>query len=252
MSERRTDRVPFPDARVRPPRLGAGQRVGAAVLAMVFFLVPFAVLGVTSVLLFLAALVPLAVQRAMAARTPRQVSANRHRLFVNGREVLRRRDVSFLYVTRSAQGATLHLLRGADAPIEVELPSEEEAARLIEVMELRELPVSRFRVDSPASSRLPPWLAWGFAAIVVLFPLPVAPESSTSPWCSMEILPRTSGRWSCSNDGMSRVTRRTETLVSPLWRKTLMRKRSLSSSSWAMSMLPCSSKKSCCLGVISS
>lgn len=168
MSERRTDRVPFPDARVRPPRLGAGQRVGAAVLAMVFFLVPFAVLGVTSVLLFLAALVPLAVQRAMAARAPRQVSANRHRLFVNGREVLRRRDVSFLYVTRSAQGATLHLLRGADAPIEVELPSEEEAARLIEVMELRELPVSRFRVDSPASSRLPPWLAWGFAAIVVL------------------------------------------------------------------------------------
>lgn len=168
MSQRRTERVEFPDARVRPARLSAGQRVALSVLAMVFFLFPFAVLGGAGALLFLAALVPVAIQRAIAARTSSQVSAGRHRLYVGGREVIQRRDVSHLYVTRGVHGATVHLLRGAEQPIEVELPTEEQAQRLIDVMDLRELPVSRFRVDSPASSRLPPWLAWAFAAIVVV------------------------------------------------------------------------------------
>ena len=168
MTPRRIDRVDFPDARVRPARLRLSTQLGLAALAAMFFVLPLAVLGVSGALLFFAALVPLMIQRRVSARARGRVSAARHRLYVDGREVLQRRDVSYLYTTEAEGAVTVHLLRGPDEPVEVEVATAEDAARLIDALDLRELPVSRFRVDSPASSRLPAWLAWAFAAIVVL------------------------------------------------------------------------------------
>ncbi|MEZ4393582.1 MAG: hypothetical protein R3A48_21145 [Polyangiales bacterium] len=161
-------RVEFPEARVLPQRLRLPAALGLSLLMLLFALLPIATLGTSGALLCLAALVPLLVQRHWSRRGGSRVSVARHRLFVHGREALRRSELSFVYLTTGPDGATVHFLRGAESPLEVLLPDAHAARALLERMEVTPLPLARFRVDSPASSRLPPWLAWGFAGIVVI------------------------------------------------------------------------------------
>lgn len=163
-----SQRLEIADARLLPARLRLPAVLGLAVLLAVFALLPLATLGLTGALLSVAAAVPLLIQRRLSRLRGSAVSIARHRLYVGGREVLRRGDLSYVYLTEGRAGTTLHLLRGAEGPVELLLPDARRAREVLAQMDIEHLPVARFRVDSPASSRLPPWLAWGFAGVVVL------------------------------------------------------------------------------------
>jgi hypothetical protein len=161
-------RVEFPDARVLPTRLRPSTQLGLALLFLVFAALPLAALGLPGVLLCIAAVIPLLVLRRRQSAGRTRVSASPQRLFIDGREVLQRRDLSYVYVTRRATGATVHLLRSAAPAVELTFADPARAEALLDALDARSLPLTRFRVDSPASSRLPAWLAWAFAGVVIV------------------------------------------------------------------------------------
>ncbi len=66
---------------------------------------------------------------------------------------------------------------------------------------------------------------WIMAACVVLFPVPTAPVTSTSPWSVSAMSPSTDGRNSSSSVGTVRGMTRMMTMTDPRCREMLMRKR---------------------------
>ncbi len=78
------------------------------------------------------------------------------------------------------------------------------------------------------------------AASVDDLPEPVGPVTSTTPFFSAAVSPRTGGSFNSARVGMFEAMTRITMAYVPRWRKTLTRKRERCGSDYAKSQAPCS------------